>query len=237
MEPTYLVCLPFAGAGASFFKGWQRHAPEDVRVLPVQLPGREERFTDPPYTDVARATEDARAQVLRQVGGDARVALFGHSLGAVLAYELARRLGDADGIRPVRLFVSGSPGPWKGREKQATGLDDEAFLAQVRRFAGYSHPALEDPEMRSLLLPMLRADVEMHEAYRPSSDEPLTVPITSLRGRADELADMAQIAQWAQATHAGFATAELDGGHMYLADDPAALLRLIGTELKTPAGR
>ncbi|MEU0567868.1 alpha/beta fold hydrolase [Nonomuraea sp. NPDC005983] len=237
MEPTYLICLPFAGAGASFFKGWQRYAPEGLSILPVQLPGREERFVDSPHTEVARATEDACSQVLDQLGGDARVALFGHSLGAVLAFELAYRLDGVNGIRLARLFVSGSPGPWNGRESRATGLDDDGFLAQVRRFAGYSHPALENPEMRALLLPMLRADVEMHENYRPASDKPLSTPITSLRGRDDELVDADQIAQWAQATTAGFGTAELDGGHMYLADDPASLLRLIGAELETPEAR
>jgi surfactin synthase thioesterase subunit len=141
------------------------------------------------------------------------------------------------GVRPARLFVSGSPGPWSGRESRATGLDDEEFLARVRDFSGYTHPALEDPEMRSLLLPMIRADVEMHENYRPATDKPLSIPITALRGRGDELVDRSQIAQWERATSAGFATVELDGGHMYLAGDPTALLRLIGTELARQEGQ
>ncbi|MGN9844409.1 thioesterase II family protein [Nonomuraea sp. H19] len=231
MERTYLVCLPFAGAGASFFRGWQRSAPEELNILPVQLPGREERFADRPHTDAARAAEEACAQVLARIGNAPRVALFGHSLGAVLAYELAHRLGGVTGVRLARLFVSGSPGPWNGRKNRASGLNDEEFLARVRDFSGYTHPALEDPEMRSLLLPMIRADVEMHENYRPASDKPLSIPVTALRGRADELVDRSHIAEWERATTAGFATAELDGGHMYLADDPATLLRLIGAEL------
>ncbi|WP_030251125.1 thioesterase II family protein [Streptomyces violens] len=231
MEPTYLICLPFAGAGASFFKEWQQHVPEGLSILPVQLPGREERFIDAPHTDAARAAEEASSWVMEQIDGSARVALFGHSLGAVLAYELAHQLSGMEGVRLAHLFVSGSPGPWNGRESRATGLDDEGFLAQVRRFAGYSHPALENPEMRELLLPMLRADVEMHESYRPASDKPLSASITSLRGREDELVDAAQIAQWEQATTGTFTTAELDGGHMYLADGSADLLQLIGAKL------
>ncbi|MGW7074197.1 thioesterase II family protein [Streptomyces sp. NPDC054871] len=237
MEPTYLVCLPFAGAGASFFKEWEKQAPEGLSILPVQLPGREERFIDAPHTDVARAAEEAFSWVIEQIGGTARVALFGHSLGAVLAYELAHRLSGVDGVELARLFVSGSPGPWSGRESRATGLDDEGFLAQVRRFAGYSHPALEMPEMRELLLPMLRADVEMHESYLPASDKPLSVPITSMRGRDDELVDTAQISQWEQATTVGLTTAEFDGGHMYLADAAAPLLQLMGTALAAEEAR
>ncbi|TDC04735.1 thioesterase [Nonomuraea longispora] len=232
MEPTYLVCLPFAGAGASFFRGWQRQAPEDLTILPVQLPGREERFNEAPYTEVARAAEAACTQVLARIdGATPPVALFGHSLGAVLAYELANHLANGRGVTPERLFVSGSPGPHDGREAKASGLSDDEFLARVREFSGYTHPALEDPEMRSLLLPVIRADVEMHETYEPATDKPLPVPVTALRGRDDELVDGAQLAQWEQVTSAGFRTAELDGGHMYLADDPAALLGLITDEL------
>ncbi|MEU7740480.1 alpha/beta fold hydrolase [Nonomuraea sp. NPDC049158] len=237
MEPTYLICLPFAGAGASFFKGWQRYLAEGLSIVPVQLPGREERFVEPPHTDAARAADEACSQVLQRIGPGSRVAVFGHSLGAVLAYELAHRLSGVTGLRLARLYVSGSPGPWSGRESRATGLDDEAFLARIRSFAGYSHPALEDPEMRALLLPMLRADVELHESYRPQSDKPLSTPITAVHGLDDELVDMAMIAQWERATSAGFNTAELDGGHMYLADDPAPLLRLIGADLATPEER
>jgi len=227
MEMTYLICLPFAGAGASFFREWQQYAPEGMQIVPVQLPGREERFVEPPFTDAVRAAEEACRQAVVKIPTPARVVLFGHSLGAVLAYELAHRLASVAGLETVRLVVSGSPGPWNGRETRASDLDDQEFLARVRTFAGYTHPALEHPEMRSLLLPVLRADVEMHENYRPASDKPLPVPVTAVRGRDDELVGAAETAQWARATGAGFTTAELDGGHMYLADDPAALLRLI----------
>ncbi|TDC86331.1 thioesterase [Nonomuraea deserti] len=232
MEPTYLVCLPFAGAGASFFRGWQRQAPDELNILPVQLPGREERFNETPYTDVTRAAEAACTQVLARIdGATPPVALFGHSLGAVLAYELANHLANVRGVTPERLFVSGSPSPYDGRETKASGLSDDEFLGRVREFSGYTHPALEDPEMRSLLLPVIRADVEMHETYEPATDKPLPVPVTALRGRDDELVDTAQIARWERVTSTEFSTAELDGGHMYLADDPTSLLRLITDEL------
>lgn len=237
MEPMHLVCLPFAGAGASFFAPWERDVPEGLVILPLQLPGREERFAEPLHTDVAVVAEEACSWVVEQVGDDARVALFGHSLGAVLAYELAHRLDTVDSVRLAHLFVSGSPGPWSGRGSRTAELDDELFLSRVRSFAGYSHPALEHPEMRELLLPMLRADVEMHESYRPTSDQPLSAPITSLRGSKDELVDPAQAAQWERATTGAFSTAEIDGGHMYVVDRSEALLALVGAELLSEGGR
>lgn len=231
MQPTVLICLPFAGAGASFFDSWKSRLPEELRVAAAQLAGREERFVEEPSTDVARAVDDIFPWVVEQVAGVEQVALFGHSMGAVLAYELAHRLDDVAGVSLAKVFVSGSPGPWSARESRATGLDDDGFLAQVQRFAGYSHPALEHPEMRELLLPMLRADVEMHENYRPGSDKPLSAPITTLRGRDDELVSAAQIAQWSAATTGEFSGVEFDGGHMYLSDDAEDLLRHIAVEL------
>ena len=236
MEETFLICLPFAGAGASFFTKWQSLAPDGLRIVPVQLPGREERFVEPAHTDAVRAADEAYGRLAGKLDGGRRIALFGHSLGAVLAYELARRLTDTQGIRGVHLFASGSPSPARGRADRVSGLTDEEFLDRVRSFAGYSHPALDDPEMRELLLPMLRADVEMHEKYRPSSDKPLSIPVTALRGTDDELVNALDTAQWAEVTTGPFATAELAGGHMYPADRPGALLELIKAELDTERG-
>lgn len=231
MPENRVICLPFAGAGASFFRTWQPLAPDSLGLVAVQLAGREERFADQARTDVASAVEDVLPTVLEQIEGARRVALFGHSLGAVLAFELARRLEQTGGIPLARLFVSGSPGPRTPRENRATGLPDDAFLEQVQRFSGYTHPAFEHPEMRMMLLPMLRADVEMHENYRPAAEEPLTIPVTTLRGKDDELVDAGRIAQWAEESAAGFRSAELAGGHMYLADQAEEVLRLLAEHL------
>ncbi|MER5868047.1 alpha/beta fold hydrolase [Kitasatospora sp. NPDC002040] len=237
MDETVLICLPFAGTGASFFRSWQALVPAGMRILPVQLPGREERYAMPPLTEVARATDDAHAQVASVLGGGARIALFGHSLGAVLAYELAHRLRAEGRTEIVGLFASGSPDPWSGRRDRATGLPDAEFVAQVQRFAGYAHPALADPELRELLLPLLRSDVEMHENYRPASDSPLDIPVTAVRGRDDELVCAAESARWSRATTASFESVDMDGGHMYLTDGVPALLGLIGTHLDLVQGR
>ncbi|KDN75930.1 thioesterase [Streptomyces olindensis] len=225
-EQLFLACLPFAGSGAGFFREWKKLDISELTVFPVQLPGREERFLDDPYTDVAEAVAELAPQIASGAGEGTDIALFGHSLGAVLAYEIAREL-ERTGHRLRHLYVSGSPGPHNGRTERATGLPDEEFLAGVQRFAGYRHAAFDDPELVEVLLPVLRADVEMHENYRASSTEPLSVPITALRGEDDELVSREQAGQWSAVTRGPFAYQELPGGHMYLVDQPEQMLRLM----------
>ncbi|PQP25541.1 thioesterase II family protein [Rhodococcus opacus] len=235
MSPATLVCLPYAGVGASFFRDWQSCAPRGLDILPVQLPGREERFGEDLLTSVDTAVHDIAPRVLPVLRESSGVAVFGHSLGAVLAYELVHRLTADGDVALTRLFVSGSPGPATVREVRASSLADEEFLDQVGELAGYSHPALANPELRELLLPVVRADVEMHENYRPPPHPPLDVPITALRGRGDHLVGAAQLAEWAATTTAGTTVIEVDGGHMYLTEHPHALVRLLAAQLAEDA--
>ena len=226
-----LTCFPFAGAGASFFRPWEKLAKGELVVRALQLPGREWLIDEPPFRE-AHIAADALVTELLEDGATAAesLVLFGHSLGAVHAYEVARRLRALD-RRVRRLFVSGSPGPWSTRPVRATGLADEPFLARVEAFAGYRHPVLSDPEMLELILPTLRADVEMHENYRPRSTEPIDVALTVLRGTGDELVTAEQAGEWASVTCADFAYVEVPGGHMYLVDSAHQVLDLVREHL------
>jgi surfactin synthase thioesterase subunit len=221
-----LVCLPFAGSGASFYWPWRKLESNRFKVIPLQLPGREELLEQEPFADVAVAARQLVPELIRQAGGDP-VALYGHSLGAVLAFELARELERLGKIRVVHLFPSGSPGPWTGRSQRATGLDDEQFLAKVTEFAGYHHEAFDNPEMRDLLLPLLKADVAMHENYVPPDARTLHIPVTTMRGVDDALVSADDAAQWAGTTSGPFSTIEVPGGHMYLVDAPGRTLAAI----------
>jgi surfactin synthase thioesterase subunit len=235
MKPTALICLPFAGAGASFFRRWRPSAPDGLTILPVQLPGREERVAEPPHTDVGSAADEACRWAVRQLAGAQRTALFGHSLGAELAYELAWRLLD-QGVWVARLFVSGAPGPRNRTLERVSHLDDAGFIDGLQRITGYRHGALDHPEMRAIVLPSLRADTQMHEAYSSAHAERLPIPITSLRGRDDELVTAAQAREWSGETSAGFASVEVGGGHMYLAEAPETVLRTALGELGRDSG-
>ncbi|GGS26058.1 thioesterase [Streptomyces aureoverticillatus] len=228
-DQTTLLCVPFAGAGPSFFHPWRELSADRWRVLSVELPGRERRILETPYRNVVEAAKNEIDGIVADLGEGARTVLFGHSLGAVLAYELAHLLSARD-VHVERLIVSGSPGPWTQRERRATGLQDEEFLARVEEFAGFRHEALDHPEMRELILPMLQADCEMHENYLPSTDEPLSVPICSLRGDTDGLVTAEEAQQWRDATTGDFTYVEFPGGHMYLVDSGREVLDAIEAE-------
>lgn len=225
-----LICFPHAGAGASFFRSWVEPLAGVFEILPVQLPGREERFAERLCTSVKEAIAFVLPELMPRLRGKSDIVLFGHSVGAALAFELAVRLTKECGVNVSRVIASGAHSPTRLRKRRATGLTDAQFLARVREFAGYVHPALEDPEMRDMLLPVLRADVEMHETYVTPVLRPLDVPITSIRGRSDELVSHVELACWQELTTQPLEVREVHGGHMYLAEDPSQLFRLLRDE-------
>ncbi|NGY62598.1 thioesterase [Lentzea sp. NEAU-D13] len=220
-----LLCLPYAGAGASFYRHWQRQAGDALEIVPLQLPGRERLMDAEPYRDVHQAADGLLAD-LAPASGD-RLALFGHSMGAVLAYELAHRLTRVPGVEVVRLFASGARAPFEQAGHGATGLADDEFLDRVAELTGYRDPMLELEELRELVLPVLRADIEMHERYAPSTDLALAAPITAVRAEDDPLVSREDVAAWEKVAGRGFESAEVPGGHMYLLDDIGPLLRLV----------
>ncbi|GAB1331531.1 amino acid adenylation domain-containing protein [Streptomyces sennicomposti] len=233
-----LVCLPFAGSGAGFYRPWDRLGVPGVRVVAPQLPGREELFNEDPYTDVRHAARHAAVETILLMEDDTGpVALFGHSLGAVLAYETARELRARKFDRLVHLFVSGAAGPWD-QSPPDSALDDDALAAHVEEITGYRHGAFDNPELRSLLVPLLRADTVMHERYRPPTGNlRLPIPVTALRGTDDPLISRHRLEQWSAVTRGEFATAELPGGHMYLTERPASLLEEIAARVGAAADR
>jgi surfactin synthase thioesterase subunit len=180
---------------------------------------------------VGEAVRGLLPEVVATLSGRSPVAVFGHSLGAVLAYELARAIEERTELPLVHVFVSGSPAPWRGRVQQVVTLDDDEFVARVEKLAGYRHAAFDSPEFRDLLLPTLRADVAMHEAYRPLSDEPIQAPVTCLRGETDELVAEAAARQWVGATSGTFTYRSVPGGHMYLTERPEAVVELMARAL------
>jgi surfactin synthase thioesterase subunit len=222
-----LICFPYAGVGLSFFRGWLKPLNQRFQLVAVQLPGREERFAEPLFSSIEQAIDSLFPSIIADLSSNGEeILIFGHSMGAMLAFELCCRLEQEYPAKHYRLVVSGSPAPHHPRTQQASGMSDVEFLAQVQSFAGYRHPALEHPEMRELLLPILRADVLMHEKYFPTKKIKLHMPVMGVRGCNDELVSRAEVMQWEENLAHPLLYRELAGGHMYLADSPDLLFNL-----------
>lgn len=213
--PVRLVCFPHAGGSATFFRDWGAAAGPEIEVLAVQYPARADRLPEAPVDDVramARATSEALTRLDRRP-----TALFGHSLGAVVAYETARNL---DGIdqRPVHLFASGRHAPGETIPGDIHLRDDTGLVADLVRLGGTPAGFLDDPEVRDVVLPAVRGDYRAAETYRHLPGPPLRCPITAVIGTEDPEVSAPQALRWADHTRAEFRLVRLPGAHFYLTD-------------------
>ncbi|MET7638044.1 alpha/beta fold hydrolase [Streptomyces sp. NPDC005438] len=229
-----LVCLPHAGGTAGSYQGWSRHLPDSVEQLSVQYPGRQDRLADDPVESM-----DAMADLLTDVLLELEplpLALFGHSMGGLVAYEVARRLEQRHGIVARHLFVSACPVPGHDRTYLPDPEDDGALLAFVDQQGGSAAGLYAHPKLGELLLPSLRADFRLLTTYRPPrSAGPLSAPVTALGGDRDTDCGPAELDAWSRLTRGAWNRHVLPGGHFYLEDAEAALLDVIVAELLTPA--
>jgi medium-chain acyl-[acyl-carrier-protein] hydrolase len=202
-----------------------------VHLKVAQLPGREGRFREQPYRDV-RALTSALLPAVEALA-DRPVVLFGHSLGALAAFELAREMRRAGLPAPAHLYVSGRQAPHVGLRGRATwDLPDDALVAALRELGGTPDTVLGDPELFALLAPVLRADLEMNERYEHTPDEPLTTPITAFAAASDPRAAPGEVAEWAEHTTSRFALVKVDGGHFALLARPRLLMDRVLTDDK-----
>lgn len=220
MPRLRLVCFPHAGGSASFFCAWRERLPADIDLLAMQYPGREDRFNEAPSTSMAALAEGA-AQALSEFA-DAPLALFGHSLGAALAYETALHLDNA-GLPPRHLFVSAHPAPHLQRGGDLHRRDDVALLEDIRRQGGASE-LLEDADLRALFLPILRADYQVIETYRRAQPLALACPVDVLLGDRDGEASDAEARGWDLAGRQRATVTRFPGGHFYLVEQRAAVI-------------
>ncbi|AEW99631.1 thioesterase II family protein [Streptantibioticus cattleyicolor] len=222
-----LFCLANAGAGAASYAGWRALAPDGVRVCPLQPPGRAERFAEPPHAG-APALVDALLDAIGDVfTGD--YALFGHSMGAVVAFELARRLQAEGRTPPAHVFVSGRAAPYLPEPNRPIhDLPLDALIDELRVIGGTPEEILAEPELMARLQVLLRADFAVNETYRCRADEPIDAPLTVFGGDRDPRAPVASLHAWRPLTTGPFEVRVHPGGHFYLNDRPAELLALMG---------
>ena len=214
-EKITLFCLPFAGGGASAYNQWAKKMQGKVTVCPVQLPGREEQIMEKPYIDMSVMLDDLEEAVRKVVYGP--YALWGHSMGGKISYELEKRL-EAAGYTAKCLFISGSRVPSIPEPNPIYHLPDEAFKRELGRFEGTPKEILENQELLDFFLPMLRADFTMDETYYDKAGVVLHTPISAFGGEKDGEADESAICEWGKYTDNDFDYRIFPGGHFYLRD-------------------
>lgn len=210
-----LFCFPYSGAGALAFRTWQNSFPAEVEICPVQLPGRENRFREIPFTRM-NALVNALAEGITPYL-DLPFALYGHSLGSLVAFEVARKLRSWGARQPAHLLVSGCHAPQIERQAPPIyQLADEEFLAEVERFGGTSKEVLQNKELMKLVLPTLRADLTIYDTYRYISLPTLDCPISAYGGLQDTRATEEDMASWQAQTSSAFTLKMFPGGHFFL---------------------
>jgi len=216
-----LVCFPPAGAGAGFYRDWAGELPPDSELWSVRYPGREERFGEPLVTDLEVMADRIAAVPGLLDGPD--LWFFGHSMGALLAYEVARRIEGSGRLH--RLIVSGRIARRHHRPGTLHLLDDDVFATHVLKLGGVPDTLLNEPEMREVLLPVMRADYQAVETYQVRRRQPLRVPVLALAGIHDPHAPPDLMRGWADVTSGSFRLIPYPGGHFFLVPEMRNVVR------------
>lgn len=223
-----LFCLPYAGSGASAFRTWPGVFGPRVEVAALRLPGRESRIRERPEVDPA-----AVARVI-DAAANRPYALFGHSMGARLGFEVVRELRHAGRPLPLRLYPSGIVPPDRRSDSVLDGtsrLPDDEFTQRIAAGGGLPAELLAEPDLLDLFLPVLRADLTWVDDYIYVPGEPLPVPVVAFAGTADPIAPGPVMAGWAAHTSAEFAMHELAGDHFFLHDNVDEIAGVIEADL------
>jgi surfactin synthase thioesterase subunit len=226
-----LFCFPYAGGGASIFRTWPVGLPEGVQVCAVQLPGREERLSEEPF-DRWRGLVKVLVDVLSPRLGELPFIFFGHSMGALISFELARELRRRGSPQPARLYASGWRAPHlPDPDPPVHRLPDVEFLEELRRLEGTPETVLEDAEMMDLLLPTIRADFAIVETYLYAPEPPLDYPIVAIGGTEDKEVSREELEAWREHTAQDFSLWRFSGGHFFIHQARSQLLARLREDL------
>lgn len=222
---TRLFCFPYAGGGASVFRQWQTYLPDYVQIFGVQPPGREARICEPPLDNVHDLVENLLPDLERYL--DKPFAFFGHSTGALVAFECINALRRNNAPLPNRLIVSAGRAPHIPEPSPLHDLPEDAFIRELQRFSGTPEEVLKSPELMEIFIPILRADLAVEETYTFIPQRPLDLPISAIYGFGDKEAPLTAVAAWEAHTSGFFSIHGMEGGHFFIKSQMMRFLELL----------
>lgn len=229
-----LFCFPYAGGGTAVYNAWARQLPSSIELCSVRLPGRESRLGERPFVTLDGLLPPLLKALRPYL--DQPFAFFGHSMGALLSFELTRRLRQLGAPLPSMLFMSGFRAPHLPAARAPLHhLSEADFIAGLRRLGGTPSTVFDHPELLELVLPALRADFELVETYRHVAQPPLHIPITALGSQNDAIVSVPQLAAWQEHTTAVFSSHIFPGDHFYIHTETVSLLNVLVEALTKPA--
>ena len=226
-----LFCFPYAGGSSLIFRTWEKALGPAIAVCPVHLPGRERRLTEKPYTSALSLVEAVAEAIIPQL--DLPFAFFGHSMGALISFELTRHLRRLNKPSPEHLFLSGRAAPHRleFREPVTYNLPAKEFAEELRRLNGTPREVLEHQELMDLMIPLLRADFEICETYDYKKELALDCPITAFGGLNDPVVTGEMIAAWKEQTTGSFRLCMMPGDHFFVHSAQKQILSVLVQEL------
>lgn len=214
-EPALrMFCFPYAGGSADVFRGWQRWFPERIDVCLVHLPGRGKNIKQPAFTRLIPLVKELADRIDHEIG--IPYVLYGHSMGALISFELSRELLRRHGNGPEHLFVSGRVAPQWPPDEITFNLPDDKFLDELKKLNGTPREVLENPELMQLFSNILRADFETVQTYEYHQGEPLPCPITVYGGLEDKDVPSESCHAWGKQTSAGYKVRMFHGDHFFI---------------------
>lgn len=230
-----LFCFPYAGGGAPIFRSWPEHLRADIEVCAVHLPGRGSRLTEPPFTRLTALVETLALVLSPHLAKP--FAFFGHSMGALIGFELVRELRQNGGPCPVHLFVSGRGAPHlPSTEPPIHSLRGPKFVEALRRYNGTPQEVFEYPELMALLIPALRADFAICETYTYNNGAPIDCSISAFGGLEDQTVGYERLAAWREVSSASFSVHMFPGDHFFLHSAEPLLIKTLTRMLRGYCG-
>lgn len=227
-----LICIPYAGGNAAVYQQWQQHLPSEVEVIAVQLPGRGHRLLESPINDLDQITDAILTEMEPYL--DKPFALFGHSMGAMISYELASKLQESRIGELRHLFVSAFRAVHLPRVNHYRYLlPDQELIEELRKLNGTPEMLLQNEELMELFLPVIRADLQLCDTYTYRQRDPLQCGLTAFAGEQDRGVELTDIRAWSELVSGSFEFCSFPGDHFFIHSDERLLLRKIAEQLNS----